>query len=192
MTYSFKVIAFGISAGGIPPLKSILGTLPDDLQVAIVIIPHLHPQYRSQLDHILSRDLLRPVLRVYTGMHIQPGNIYTLPEGQVLSLHNGVFTLSPRPEGEKINKAIDHFFISLAKEAKAQSIGVILSGAGYDGIEGAKKIEDEKGIVIVQDPETAQFPMMPNGLIAFDHPDYVLTPEEIVQKLTYISSKNDG
>lgn len=192
MTYTFKVIAFGISAGGMPPLKEILSTLPADMHAAIVIIPHLYPHYRSQLDQILTREIARPVLRISTGMRIQPGNIYTLPEGQVLSLHNGQFKLSPRDEDEKINKAIDHFFLSLAADAKDQAIGVILSGAGYDGIEGAKAIEDEKGIVIVQDPETAQFPLMPQGLIAFDHPDYVLTPEEIVQKLTYFSVKNDG
>jgi two-component system CheB/CheR fusion protein len=192
MTYTFKVIAFGISAGGMPPLKKILSMLPDDLHAAIVIIPHLYPHYRSRLDQILTREIARPVLRISTGMYIQPGNIYALPEGQVLSIHNGRFQLSPRSEDEKINKAIDHFFISLAEDAGDQSIGIILSGAGYDGIQGAKAIEDEKGIIIVQDPQTAQFPMMPNGLIAYDHPDYVLTPEEIVQKLTYFSVKNDG
>lgn len=192
MKYTFKVIAFGISAGGLEPLKQILCKLPDDMYAAYVIIPHLYPHYRSHLDHILTREIERPVLRISTGMRIQPGNIYTLPEGQVLSIRNGQFKLSPRPEEEKINKAIDHFFKSLAADARDQAIGIILSGAGFDGIEGAKAIEDEKGIVIVQDPDTAQFPLMPNGLIAFDHPDYILTPEEIVQKLTYFSVKNDG
>jgi chemotaxis response regulator CheB len=51
-------------------------------------------------------------------------------------------------------------------------------------LEGAREIEDAKGLVIVQDPETAQFPLMPYNLIANDHPDYVLTPKDIAEKLT--------
>lgn len=186
MIYSFKVIAIGLSAGGIPPLKTIMQLLPDDLQAAIVIIPHLYPHYRSRLDHLLEKAIERPVLRIFEGLYIQPGMIYILPEGQILSITDGQFHLTARPETEKINKAIDHFFTSLAGDAKSAAIGIILSGAGYDGIEGAKAIEDEKGIVIVQDPVTAQFPLMPKGLIAFDHPDYILTPKEIVKKLALI------
>jgi len=53
-------------------------------------------------------------------------------------------------------------------DAASASIGIILSGAVYDGI---------------QYPVTAQFPLMPQGPIAFDHPDNALTPEEIVHKL---------
>lgn len=183
MQYTFKVVGIGLSAGGLPPLKEILSMLPDDLHASIVVIPHLYPHHQSRLDHILEAALSRPVMRIYDGLYAQPGFIYTIPEGKVLLIEEGQFQLEPRPDTEKINKAIDHFFKSLAKDAKDKSIGVILSGAGYDGIEGAKEIEDENGIVIVQDPFTAQFPMMPNGLIAFDHPDYVLTPKEIVQKL---------
>lgn len=187
MSFPCKVIAFGISAGGLRPLQTILKTLPGDLNVAIVIVPHLSPNYRSHLDAVLEKALSRPVLRIHHGGNIVCGSVYVLPEGQILGIRDGTFTLSSRPETEKINQAIDHFFHAMAKEIGPQSIGVILSGAGYDGITGAKAIEDRKGIVIVQDPATAEFPLMPQGLIAFDHPDYVLTPQEIVDKLTSIA-----
>lgn len=164
--------------------------LPGDLNAALVIVPHLFPDYRSHLDAILENAVFRPVLRIYHGMHIVCGSIYVLPEGKILGIQDGAFILSERPETEKINQAIDHFFHAMAAEIGSQSIGVILSGAGYDGIKGAKAIENEKGVVIVQDPATAEFPMMPQGLIAFDHPDYILTPEEIVNKLTALATAN--
>jgi two-component system CheB/CheR fusion protein len=190
MSFPCKVIAFGISAGGLPPLRAILKMLPGDLNAAIVIVPHLSTDYRSHLDVILENAVVRPVLRIEQGMHMVCGSIYVLPEGQMLGVRDGTFTLSPRPKTEKINQAIDHFFHAMATDIGPQCIGVILSGAGYDGISGAKAIEDQKGVVIVQDPATAEFPLMPQGLIAFNHPDYILTPEEIVDKLITIASVN--
>ncbi len=183
MHYPFKVVAFGLSAGGLSPLSIILKMLPKELAAAFVIVPHLYPHQRSRLDEILERTVERPVHRIQAGLELQSGCIYTLPEGKLLAVKEGRFTLQPRPEDEKVNKAIDHFFISLAEDARDQAIGIILSGGGGDGIKGAMAIEDQKGIVIAQDPITAEFPYLPQGLIANDHPDYVLTPEEIVHKL---------
>jgi two-component system, chemotaxis family, protein-glutamate methylesterase/glutaminase len=185
MRYPFKIIAIGISAGGQQPLRAILQMLPHDLNAAIVVVPHLFANYRSRLDRILATSLSRPVHRMQDGLEIVSGGMYVLPEGKIAGLHNGKFTLSPRPETEKINQAIDHFFKSLATEAGSQSIGVVLSGAGFDGISGAKAIEGKNGIVIVQDPKTAEFPLMPKGLIVHDDPDYILTPEQIADMLIH-------
>lgn len=46
-----------------------------------------------------------------------------------------------------------------------------------------KAIESYQGIVMVQDPDSAQFPLMPNTLINNDHPDYILMPKDIVAKI---------
>jgi two-component system CheB/CheR fusion protein len=124
------------------------------------------------------------VVKVSTIEQVEAGKIYVMDAGKELRMQNGFLEMHERNPEEKINKTIDKFFKSLAGDAGSQSIGIILSGAGFDGLEGAKEIEDAKGIVIVQDPETAQFPLMPNHLIAYDHPDYVLTPKDIAEKLT--------
>jgi two-component system chemotaxis response regulator CheB len=163
MDYSFNIIGIGSSAGGLSPLREITSGLPADINAAIVIVPHLFTQFESRLDHIIANIARLPVTKVKESTILERGKIYVMPE--------------------KINKAIDIFFTSLAADAGNKSIGIILSGAGYDGIEGAKKIEDENGIVIVQDPVTAAFPLMPAALIANDHPDYILTPPEIVNKV---------
>lgn len=183
MKYPFKIIAIGSSAGGLAPLQEILGQLPAHLKAAIVIVTHIGRDSETHLDKIIGRVHDMPVYKIENGMHIQPHNTYVIPGGQVLLLKNGLFQLIQRQANEKVNKAIDQFFTSLAAEAGAQSIGIILSGAGYDGIEGAKAIEDKAGVIIVQEPYTAQFPLMPQSLIAFDHPDYVLTPTQIARKI---------
>jgi len=183
MKYDFKVIAIGSSAGGLDPMKKIIGLLPVDINAAIVIISHLPAKKPSNLKKILERFTEIPVVKVMDTLKIEKGHIYVLGEGVMMMMGDGGLVVRPRGEDEVINKAIDHFFLSMAADAGSSGIGVILSGAGYDGVEGAKAIENENGLVIVQQPYTAQFPLMPQALIANDHPDYVLTPGEIADKL---------
>ena len=76
----------------------------------------------------------------------------------------------------------------MASEAGKNCIGIILSGAGYDALEGAKAIEQKRGLVIVQDPITADFPLMPQKLVANDHLDYILQPHEITGKILEFAS----
>lgn len=184
MEQNHYIVGVGSSAGGLPPLREIVEGLSTEINAAIVVVPHLSPKSESNLDTILQRCTSMPVIKIEDGMIAEPGHIYVLPEGSFLELRAGELRLRDRESDEVINKAINIFFTSLASDAGNRAIGVILSGGGYDGLEGAKLIEDADGIVIVQDPDTAQFPLMPSSLIAYDHPDYILTPADIAKKIT--------
>lgn len=189
MAYDFKIVGFGLSAGGMNPLLEILADLPAQLNAAVVVLLHLPINVSSKLHKILSQKVNMDVVAVSTIELLEPGKLYVMDAGKELYLKNGFLEMHERDPHNKINKTIDTFFRSLANDAGSQSIGVILSGAGYDGLEGAKEIEDAKGVMIVQDPKTAQFPLMPKNLIAYDHPDYVLTPKDIAHKLIEQLSK---
>lgn len=184
MKNDFKIVGFGLSAGGMNPLLEILEGLPPTINAGLVVVLHLPINAPSKMYQILSQKTKLDVVAVSTIELVEPGKLYVMDAGKELRLLNGFLEVRERDPQEKINKTIDVFFRSLAADAGSQSIGVILSGAGYDGLEGAKQIEDAKGVMIVQDPETAQFPLMPKNLIAYDHPDYVLTPADIANKLT--------
>ncbi|MCD8739713.1 chemotaxis protein CheB [Mucilaginibacter roseus] len=191
MEYNFYVIGIGLSAGGIDPLKEIIGNLPADINAAVVVLSHIPNNSLSKLDRILQPSTQLTVITVDDSAELQAGHLYVMAEGKQLSLENGKLATSDRSAEQKINRTIDHLFISMASDAKNKSLGIILSGAGYDGIEGAKQIEACKGLIIVQDPKTAQFPLMPSALIANDHPDYVLTPADIVEKvINHVNSGN--
>lgn len=181
--FDFHVIGIGSSAGGFEPLKEILPHLPADINAAIILIQHIPEGAKSSLDKLIQRFTKLKVVAVETIEYIEPGHVYLMAYGQALVVKEKFVQIAPRKQNEKINRTIDTLFQSLSTEVKEKSVGIILSGAGHDGIEGAKAIEDEGGLIIVQDPETAQFPMMPQSLIANDHPDYVLSPEQIVRKV---------
>jgi two-component system chemotaxis response regulator CheB len=189
--YDFYVIGIGSSAGGITPLAEIISGLPVGINAAIIVIQHIPADAQSSLDAILSKTTRLKVVTIETIDYVEPGHIYVMAAGKSLRLKDRLVWMEDRPEGERMNRTIDTFFTTLANEVNSKAIGVILSGAGYDGLAGAIAIENENGLMIVQDPETAQFPLMPQTLIANDHPDYILTPAEITTKIIeYTGSQN--
>ncbi len=174
---NLHIVGIGSSAGGLEALQAFIKNIPVDENISYVIVQHLKRNYDSQLANILGKETLLPVKEIREDEQINGATIYVMPAGYNLRLERGLFKLEVRSEKEIINKAINHFFISLANEQKSKVFGVILSGTGNDGVEGVKEIERLGGIVMVQDPSTAQFDGMPENTIHKDHPDYVVSPE---------------
>jgi chemotaxis response regulator CheB len=100
-----------------------------------------------------------------------------------MTLSEGRLILRERRPEEVANHAIDIFFLSLALDATENAIGILLSGCGDDGVRGAKQVDRNGGTVIAQNPTTAEFPYLPKALISSDHPDFILTPQGIADKI---------
>jgi len=79
--------------------------------------------------------------------------------------------------------SIDVLFESAAEAYKDRLIGVVLTGSNNDGAKGIKRIKELGGMVIIQDPETAESSIMPASAIATVQPDYILSLEKILQLL---------
>ena len=124
------------------------------------------------------------VIEVRTSQRILPGKIYVPQYGQLVHLYNGVLSVEAQPPAPAPGPIIDGCFRSLAREARDKSICVFLSGTAYDGIEGAKAVERNGGLVIVQDPATAKQPLTPVAIIANDDPSYILSPDAIIDRIT--------
>jgi two-component system, chemotaxis family, CheB/CheR fusion protein len=161
----FPIVGIGASAGGLDPITKLLENLPLDTGMAFVVIQHLATGQESMLPEILSRSTKMKVLQVKDGMKIEKDHVYVIMPGTTMTLKNGLLKLVPK--GTAL-KPINDFFISLASEPKTQAIGIVLSGTGNDGTEGLKAIKAEGGITFAQDPETAQYPDMPENAIAAD------------------------
>ena len=165
------------------PLVKMINNLAENTKAAFIIIPHLLRNGKSNLDFLLSKHSKMPAIKATNGMPLKPQKIYILPESKVMTLKNGHLILRDRRPDEIINHAIDTFFMSLALDAKEKAIGVILSGGGNDGLLGSKEIEKNNGVIIVQDPQTAEHPNMPNAIIESDTPNAILSPEEISHRI---------
>ncbi|HET8934995.1 MAG TPA: chemotaxis protein CheB [Polyangiales bacterium] len=82
-----------------------------------------------------------------------------------------------------MNMPIDRFFTSLVEEVGDRAVVVILSGTGSDGSRGAKRVHEQGGVVLVEDPESARFDGMPNAAIQADVADLVMNPEGLATAL---------
>ena len=179
----FYIAGLGCSAGCLNVLKVFFAHLPKETGVAYIVVQHLSRNYTSMLDKLLEVHTSLPIVRVLKDMQVKPDHIYLMPEGKFMLIENGVLRLIPRKPEQIINYAVDIFFKSLAAYAGAKAIGIILTGMGMDGLEGAKAIEHNGGIVFVQEPASASFKGMPEATIEGNSPDGVMAPEELAQTM---------
>ena len=180
---SFFVVGIGASAGGLRALEEFFENMPSDSGAAFVVIQHLSPDYESLMSELLKRRTNMSVQGVEEQMRLTPNTIFLIPPGQNLVLENKRLHLirQTRDQSRQLNFPIDLFFQSLAAESKEYSINIILSGTGSDGTRGIQEVSESGGIVLAQDPATAEFDGMPQSAIATGIVDLVLSPSELAQ-----------
>ena len=184
---SFPIVGIGASAGGLEAFTQLLRELPSDVNMALVLIQHLDPTYKSMLTELLSRTTNLTVLEVTDGVRVKPKHVYVIPPNTAMTISERVLHLTARVEVEGKHMPIDHFLLSLAKDQKSRAIGVILSGTSMDGIQGLRAIKDEGGITIAQDEQSAKYYDLPRSAVAAGCVDLVLRPEDIAQELVKLS-----
>jgi two-component system chemotaxis response regulator CheB len=136
------------------------------LPAALCIVLHLPPDHRSRLPEILSRAGPLPAAHGVDGAPITPGCIYVAPPDHHLLVEAGYIRLTRGPKENRTRPAIDPLFRSAAYAYGPRVIGVVLSGQLDDGTAGLWAVKDRGGIAIVQDPQEAQFPSMPQNALA--------------------------
>ncbi|MGJ4788274.1 chemotaxis protein CheB [Leptospira koniambonensis] len=179
----YDAIVIGVSSGGLNVLTKLLPSLPQNYPIPIVIVQHLSP--RSDGYWIESMDKLCKlfVKEANEKEQIERGNIYMAPANYHLLVEKDrTFSLSTESKVNFARPSIDVLFESAAEVYRNELIGIILTGSNSDGALGLKKIKEEGGLTIVQDPETAESPSMPAHAISTSSVDYILPIEEI-QKL---------
>lgn len=144
MTKSFFTVAIGASAGGLSPLIDFFDHIPININCAFVVITHLKRDHRSSLDELLSKHTSLPLIRMEKDMQLEVGNIYLLIENTAVKITNGYLKVEARDD-KVANSSVNIFFKSLADDCGEMGIGIILSGGGYDGLEGAKRINERGG-----------------------------------------------
>ncbi|MBT8412747.1 MAG: PAS domain-containing protein [Boseongicola sp.] len=186
------VVGVGASAGGLEAFSALLSGLQPDHSLAIVLVQHLDPDHESLLPELLSKKISASVQLAEDGMRAEGGHIYLIPPGQLLTLVDGCLRLSAYSKPRGIRRPIDAFFESLAADAGARGVGIVLSGTGSDGSTGVRAIKAAGGLVFVQDPKQADYDGMPKSAIDAGAADLVLPTHEMVDVIKdYFSIRTD-
>jgi two-component system CheB/CheR fusion protein len=178
------IVAIGFSAGGVQDLYHFFSYLPKIPNAAFIVIQHLNRDHPSLADVLLARHTNLPVSWAADKDLVEVNQVYMLAPNKMMTIENGYLYTNDREPHDKSNWAVDIFFESMATDKGAMAIGIILSGAGSDGAQGAVLIHEQGGIVLVQDPGTALFEGMPVSAIRKDHPDQILSPRKLAYALT--------
>ncbi len=158
-----QLVVIGASAGGIQALSTLLAALPADFPAPIVIAQHLDPKRPSHLAEILTRHSRLPVRIVTAVEDLAPGVVYVVPANRDVEVTDRQVRVREATEGGPV-PSVDLLLTSAAKAYGERLIAVILTGTGSDGAAGAREVKEAGGTVVVQNPETASFPGMPQSL----------------------------
>lgn len=175
-----NLIVIGASAGGIAALIDLLSTLPKDFPVPILIVQHMLATADLTLVNVLQKNCQLTVKSAKNGDLPQPKHVYlSVPNYHFRLDNNGVIMLSQDALVAFSRPSIDVLFKSVCLQKNTHITAVILSGSNNDGSLGAKAIKDNGGTVIVQSPESALAPVMPQAVIDLFDVDEVIWQDQI-------------
>jgi two-component system chemotaxis response regulator CheB len=181
-----NIIVVGASTGGVETLCELNKHLPAGLDASVFVVMHIGTV--TMLPKILSRCGNLPAVTAEDGKRYERGCIYCAPAQCHLSLkdHVTVLTRGPRENGHR--PAVDVLFRSAARAHRSKVVGVVLSGWRDDGSAGLYAIKARGGIAIVQDPNEAVTPNMPQNSLDMVDIDFCLPIRQIAGVLVQLTN----
>jgi two-component system chemotaxis response regulator CheB len=176
----YAAVAVASSAGGITALQRLLGGLPPGFPVPVLVVQHLDPRHRTVIADVLGRRVPLRVKLAEAGELARPGTVYVAPPNRHLLVGGaGVLRLTDSEPVHFVRPSADLLFDSMAAAFGARALACVLTGTGRDGATGVGAVRSGGGTVIAQDPESAEFPGMPQAAVDTGGVDFVLPLEEI-------------
>jgi len=177
------VVAIGVSTGGPNALADLIPTLPGDFPVPVVIVQHMPPVFTRLLAERLAAKSQIGVAEGYPGAILKPGCAWIAPgdyhmiverdrDGVTLRTHQGLPENSCRP-------AADVLLRSVAEVYQSNSLAVVMTGMGQDGLRGCERVFELGGQVLAQDEATSVVWGMPGFVAKAGLADQVLPLDQI-------------
>jgi len=149
------------------------------------VVIHLPADAPSLLPKILARAGTVQTKTAEDGEQARNGVLYVAPPDRHLIIEIDGTLRTPRgPRENRHRPAVDPLFRSAALAYGPNAIGIILSGSLDDGTAGLLAIKQRGGLTIVQDPDEASYPSMPQSALANVEVDHVLPVSEIARQLS--------
>ncbi|MEM1096030.1 MAG: chemotaxis response regulator protein-glutamate methylesterase [Bacteroidota bacterium] len=163
-----QLVAIGISTGGPSSLRAVLPVFPADFPIPVVIVQHMPAQFTASLAQRLNGLSALTVLEAADGMPVAPGHAYVAPGGrQLLFTHGraGQITFRVADHPEHLHKpSVDVLFEAAASAYRGNVLGVVMTGMGHDGRDGAQKLRSQGGRIIAQDEASSVVYGMPRAI----------------------------
>ncbi|MBI2309270.1 MAG: chemotaxis-specific protein-glutamate methyltransferase CheB [Rhodocyclales bacterium] len=191
------LVAIGASTGGPQALLALLEALPAAFPVPIAIVQHISPGFTAGFAEWLADTSKFPVRVAGQGERLDPGQAYLAPD----ELH---MTVQATPQGccrvelsagapeNGHRPSVAPLFRSVAAALGARAIGVLLTGMGKDGAAALLSLRNTGAETIVQTPDSAVVPGMPEEAIRLGAAAHLLPPERIGSLLAALVKGRNG
>ncbi|KEQ19312.1 chemotaxis protein CheB [Endozoicomonas numazuensis] len=174
------VVVVGASAGGLSALEILLTELGANFPAPVIVTKHLASGDEEGLCKVLSKSSPLTVNIACDKQKVTGNHVYLAPGGYHLQIEDKeTLSLSIDEQVCHSRPSVDVLFQSAADVFGTQMVGILLTGANKDGAEGIKAVKEAGGATIVQNPETAEVPIMPKSAIATGCVDHVLDLSDI-------------
>jgi two-component system, chemotaxis family, protein-glutamate methylesterase/glutaminase len=163
------VVAIGASTGGPNAFADLFQSLGGDLPVPIVIAQHMPPGFTRMLAERLSKVSRIPTFEAADNVELEPGKAWIAPgDFHMTVVRDGArvrLRTNQEPPEHGCRPAVDPLFRSVAKTFGANTLAIVLTGMGQDGLRGAEAIRAANGQVFAQDQASSVVWGMP-GFVA--------------------------
>ncbi len=181
--HTAEIIAIAASTGGPPAIQYVLSKLPPHLLTPILICQHMPPIFTGLFAERLSAVIKRRVKEASNGDEISPQSILVAPGGKQVAVRNengkNFIKLYEKAPEDKFAPSANNLLMSVADHYGKNSLGIILTGMGDDGKEGAMAIHSAGGKVIAESEKSAVIYGMPKEVVKSGAADAVLSLDEI-------------
>ena len=168
--HSVDMVVIGISTGGPQALKRLIPQLPEDFPVPVAMVMHMPVGYTEMYAAKLNEQSRLEVREAAEGDEVKPGRVFLAPAGRHLTLKRDasgkiVTHLDVRPFDMLHKPAVDVLFKSAAEVYGNRVLGVVMTGMGSDGKQGAAWIKSQGGVVFTEAESSCVVYGMPGAVM---------------------------
>jgi two-component system chemotaxis response regulator CheB len=182
-----SLLVIGASTGGPRALYEVIGRLPQNLSVPVVISQHMPKGFTHAFAESLNKKSCLTVIEAQGGERLENGHVYLAPGGHHLLFERrseAVYTLlSPASDENIYVPSIDRMICSAVEIFKSNILGILLTGMGHDGHIGFQRIKEMGGVTFAESEETAVIYGMPRVSIEGGVVDKVLPLHKIADAI---------
>ena len=178
------LIVIGSSTGGPQALGTILGKLPANFPIPIVIVQHVDAQFAEGLASWLSVETHLTVKVAQEGDRPMQGTVWLAGTNDHLIMgRDQTLSYTPTPADMYYRPSVDVFFNSVVQYWPGKVMGVILTGMGRDGAKGLLALRQRGFETIAQDEASSVVYGMPKAAVELNAATQVLPVDQIGQAL---------
>ncbi|MFW6343892.1 MAG: chemotaxis-specific protein-glutamate methyltransferase CheB [Sediminispirochaetaceae bacterium] len=174
-----ELAVMGASTGGPDAVRRVLSSLPADFPVGIALVQHIEARFAAGYAEWLDGHCSLKVRQVIDGEPPVPGIVYIAAGEKHLTVARKKLVLDDGPLIKNQRPAVEKLFQTAAQAYGSAVMGVILTGMGNDGADGAVSIRKAGGYMIVQDEYTSFIYGMPKAAAEAGGASVVLPLERI-------------